>query len=313
MRGFVTVATGSKHYYEIAANLLLSYRYHSKDPLPFAIIADQENEYTALFDKVIVLKDPLRSYLNKFFMMSECPYAETIFLDSDCLAYGDLNQLWDMFDGATDFSSIGVTCDLHAEKGAWYNVEDLGEYGKGLEYKCSLHSGICYLRKGERLQKMYEDCMELYHNFDKMKFHFCPNNVDECVLGVAMARNGMKTIEEDISKMIYYPLCKKVKVNMWKGKVVCQARQRISYSAACSDFTKNGLLVHFATYRTWLASYQFEVETLKLLIEYNGDKKAIPFGKKLAYKFKFRYFAIWLKERWLAFKSFVFKMLKGKK
>lgn len=30
-RGMVTIATGDKHYYEIAANLLLSYRFFQKN------------------------------------------------------------------------------------------------------------------------------------------------------------------------------------------------------------------------------------------------------------------------------------------
>ena len=54
-RGMITIATVDVHYYRIAANLLLSYRIFSDNPLPFAIIAEEENEYTALFDKVIIM------------------------------------------------------------------------------------------------------------------------------------------------------------------------------------------------------------------------------------------------------------------
>ena len=45
--GFITIATGDAQYYKIAVNLLHSYRWFSKAPVPFAILADQENEYTA--------------------------------------------------------------------------------------------------------------------------------------------------------------------------------------------------------------------------------------------------------------------------
>ena len=50
--GFITIATGDAQYYKIAVNLLHSYRWFSKAPVPFAILADQENEYTADFDDV---------------------------------------------------------------------------------------------------------------------------------------------------------------------------------------------------------------------------------------------------------------------
>ena len=49
MKGFVTIATGDSKYYQMAVNLLLSYRHFTKSPYPFAIISDRENEYTCLF------------------------------------------------------------------------------------------------------------------------------------------------------------------------------------------------------------------------------------------------------------------------
>ena len=60
-KGFVTLAVGDEKYYRLAANLLLSYRYHSNNPQPFAIIADRENSYTALFDKGVMMSNPYRS------------------------------------------------------------------------------------------------------------------------------------------------------------------------------------------------------------------------------------------------------------
>ena len=45
-KGFVTLAVGDERYYKLAFNLLLSYRYHNKSSIPFAIIADRKNKYT---------------------------------------------------------------------------------------------------------------------------------------------------------------------------------------------------------------------------------------------------------------------------
>lgn len=39
--GFLTIVAGDEKYYKMAANLLQSYRYFSKSPLPFAILADR--------------------------------------------------------------------------------------------------------------------------------------------------------------------------------------------------------------------------------------------------------------------------------
>ena len=72
-RGFVTIATGKKHYYRIAYNLLCSYRTNS-GAFPFAIICDRENEYTAAFDKVVRLDNPSRSYIDKLLLFEYIPF-----------------------------------------------------------------------------------------------------------------------------------------------------------------------------------------------------------------------------------------------
>ena len=61
-KGFVTLAVGSEKYYVLAENLLKSYRYHSTNPLPFAIVADRENEVTKQFDKTLLLQIPWKNF-----------------------------------------------------------------------------------------------------------------------------------------------------------------------------------------------------------------------------------------------------------
>ena len=52
-KGYVTVATGSDKYYSLAKNLLDSYLYFSKSPLPFSIITDKGNR---MIDGKIICK-----------------------------------------------------------------------------------------------------------------------------------------------------------------------------------------------------------------------------------------------------------------
>ena len=85
-RGFITIATGREQYYEMAKNLVLSYRLFCDNPLPFAILCDKENEYTKAFDQVILFQPGPRVYFNKFELLRRCPFDETIFIDADCLA-----------------------------------------------------------------------------------------------------------------------------------------------------------------------------------------------------------------------------------
>ena len=55
-KGFVTIATGKEQYYRLARNLFLSYKYFTKEPLPFALLCDRENEYSEEFDQVVLIE-----------------------------------------------------------------------------------------------------------------------------------------------------------------------------------------------------------------------------------------------------------------
>lgn len=101
-RGFLTLATGAENYYKLACNLLKSYKISSLNGSPFCILADRENKYTKLFDDVVVLENAKGSYTDKLQMILYTPYDETIFIDSDVIAYDDLNKYWSCF-----FRSVG--------------------------------------------------------------------------------------------------------------------------------------------------------------------------------------------------------------
>lgn len=109
-QGFITIATGDEQYYKLAVNLLHSYRHFSNAPLPFAILADRQNDFTAEFDDVRLFSRAHCGYLDKLDMFDYLPYDVNIFIDADCLAYGDLNSLFDVFRNADDFPALDGFC-----------------------------------------------------------------------------------------------------------------------------------------------------------------------------------------------------------
>lgn len=92
-KGFVTLAVGDDRYYRLAANLLLSYRYHTDSAMPFAIVADKENEWTKIFDKVVILPNPSFSYMDKIELLSHLAWDDNVFIDADCLIFKDIKSL----------------------------------------------------------------------------------------------------------------------------------------------------------------------------------------------------------------------------
>ncbi|MCR5652726.1 MAG: hypothetical protein K6F88_02900 [Ruminococcus sp.] len=263
-KGYITIATGDIHYYEIAANLLLSYRFFCKNPLPFAIIAEEENEYTQLFDDVIITDEAMRSFNDKFLLLKLCPYQETIFFDADCLAYGDLNVYWELFADATDVSAFGINVGLEDDNGAWYNCDGIGKYADLIEYKSRVHAGVVFIRQSESLKKLYSDCMDLFLNYSSLYFLSWSGSVDECILGVAMPMNGMKTIREDPYIFTSFPGLVNLKADIYNN---C-----LQYKALWHDYVKNGLLLHWGTIQTKKPLYKYNVECLKYMI---SNKKSV--------------------------------------
>ena len=277
-RGFITIATGKKQYYEIAVNLLRSYRYFAKEKYPFAIIAEEENECTALFDDVILTNEAMHSFMDKLLLMKLCPYDETIFIDADSLAYGDLNAYWDFFEGATDFASLGANYPLDQKEGPWYNVEDIGKYGKEITYKTRVHSGVCFIRKSDKLKKLYDDCMDIFNHYDELYFHSFPNSVDECVLGVAMPMNQMKAVRQKQDMLAAYPCLTTLNADILHGV--------LQYTTPWGGYTEKGILLHWGTAQTYQPLYRYNVACLRFLLRNEPGR----FWEKLLYEYRIAYY-----------------------
>lgn len=252
-RGFFTVATGDEHYYKIAANLLRSYRHATKDALPFAILADRENEYTKEFDCCVLLESPTSSYLDKLSLYDYLPFDTGIFIDADCLAYGDLNEIFGHFQAADDFCCYGRVLPLE-DKTGWFNYEDLGELQRRVSYCVGLHGGIYYIRRSEKAKAVFDTAKQIaadYHKFNfKGKFS-TPG--DEPIIALSMALNGCRPIPFHKDGICcYWEHEGKMALDIAAGKAVIHPEGQRTH------------LVHWGTRFTRGLLYQREVAALAL-------------------------------------------------
>ena len=195
VKGFITIATGKEEYYKIALNLLRSYRMFCKTPLPFAVLSDRENECTEEFDDVIIFPEgATNSYLDKLSLGEYLPYDINLFIDADCLAYGDLNQLFDYFEDADDFSCFGRVLPLE-DKTGWFEYENLGSLKEKVSYVVGLHGGIYYMRKGDVCRRIFEDARRFIPDYAEFKFKGKFDTPgDEPLMALSMAVNGCRPI-----------------------------------------------------------------------------------------------------------------------
>ena len=154
-RGFITIATGNKKYHDMAKTLVKSYKLTSANPLRFGVITDDLTDRFEEFDDVIFVKDATRSYMDKIDIMRYSPYDETIFIDSDCIAFNDLNIYWQDFEKASPFSAYGKVFYEDSER-AWFKIGETLKYKNMLKYSIDLHGGIYYFRKSKDVDSIYK-------------------------------------------------------------------------------------------------------------------------------------------------------------
>lgn len=264
-KGFITIATGKEEYYVLARNLLRSYRHFCKAPLPFAILADRRNEYTSEFDDVLIFEGgATNSYLDKLELGAYLPYDTTIFIDADCLAYGDLNKLFHYFEQADDFSCFGRVLALD-DKSGWFEYDHLGELKDRVSYVVGLHGGIYYMRKTDVCRLVFETAKALTPDYPKFKFKGKFDTPgDEPLIALSMALNNCKPIpfkREAICCYWEYTNCMAIDISEGQAEVTSEPKCRTD-------------LVHWGTRFTRGLLYQEQIELLDIVRNENQDRQA---------------------------------------
>lgn len=263
-RGFVTIAVGDVRYYKLAKNLLMSYRFQTpeNERYPFAVITNVENEYTELFDKVIVISNLELSYMSKLQMLAHPPFDENVFIDADCLVYRNINTLLDLgSDNEGGVFAFGKCHELGSHKG-WYDYENLGEYKNRVEYEIGMHGGILFFNNDELTKSIYQTCMDIVSKYDQFGFKMFTKPADEPVLALSMAIHKCRPIDSDgFDGGRYYcflPKAKRISANIIKGQLSYEHKLNSTVVSDC-------MILHWHNYNTNRPIYKREVYRL-----YNG-------------------------------------------
>lgn len=271
-RGFITIATGDEKYHKMAYILLWSYRLTSDKPCKFAVITDKPSRYTESFDDVIVMPDATKSYMDKIDLLINAPYDESIFIDSDCIAYRDLNQYWSLFENASDFSCFGHT--LGSVDSRFFLAENMPEEYKGkIKYGISMHGGVYYIKKSREIcESIHALSYDIIKNYASFKFTKFQKPADEPILALAMVIYGCRPVEARGEFFVWLKRAKNVKADFFK--------KTIKYTASNGDFISSCALIHFGTSRTILPLYLREAQKVKF---YQRKKRVWSWPECLIY------------------------------
>lgn len=263
MTGFVTLAVGAEWYYKLAANLLQSYRLNGNSNAPFAIFADRENEYTALFDKVVLMNSPHLSYLDKLDMLAEPPFDHNIFIDADCLIYNDVSLLIQCAqkDGVRCF---GKALPITSTDG-WFLREDIGEYKDCISFIPNMHGGIIFFSADALTQRIYQQAYIIAANYSKYRFKYFEKPADEPILALSVALNNCRPIEltGNLSGSIggrafcFYPVARIVEMNIRTKKLIYTMKGN---EEDCSE----AIVLHWQNHMTKKPIYNREVDRMTM-------------------------------------------------
>ena len=229
-RGFVTIATGGEIYYKLARNLLCSYRFHNPDGLPFAIICDEENKFTSGFDDVVLMDNPSFSPVDKLRLTDLAPYDETIFIDSDCLVYRNLDGLWDIFKNSPDFGVLGSLYPFGSSE-AWFTKEDAGPFQDKVSSSLAYQGGILFVRK-KGLEEFSAICQYINNHYSDFSFNGYPVPgilTDDTIIALACSVCGFNPVTEWHKVFCYFPESDIKRMNiktgdlkyLWRVKDIC--------------------------------------------------------------------------------------------
>lgn len=241
-KGFVTVATGSERYYQLAYNLCLSYRNRGKGKYPFVLICDMETKYNSVFDDVIIVNKARHSTLDKF-LMKYSPYERSIFLDSDTLILDSIDNLWDIFENQDDVTAFGCKLPLDSQKG-WFTYEGSGKYKSQIQYLISMNGGIYYVKKSDLAAAVFRKAEEIVDEYASIDFKYFKRPADEPVMAMAMVLNHCAPCDTAY-EMIILPACRKKITTDYCGSIYEDGK------------LSSVRMIHFSTPRTGLFLYQY--------------------------------------------------------
>lgn len=198
-RAVITVAQGKPFYFRLATNLVRSFLFHRKDERIACIVAtDDEAKFpedvrrAVRFVRVDAAVHGI-GFSPKLWLDRLSPANRTLFLDSDCIVYGDLAPVFDRFAGHA-LSCIG-------------RMETHGEFYGDIAERCArfgvpalpkLMGALYYLEAGERCTAACAKARALEKEYDALGFKRLrdrPN--EEPLLSIAMALHGERPLTDD--------------------------------------------------------------------------------------------------------------------
>jgi hypothetical protein len=255
-RGILTIAFGKQHYIDMAINLGRSLKLNAPN-IECAIVTDSQSiELKKLYDIIIPLKPNFgKNVEQKLHIDKYTPFEETLFIDSDCLVFRNLEFAFDLFKGSKAIA-IGTEFFFPNDTCAFANVKEVTQ-NLGIEKIPRFNGGVYYVSKSSIQQKILVKARSFISNYKTLGFYSFREQgpADELLIAAAIELLGHGNIS-DSGLLMRTPIgiIGNLGVDVFKGY---------------SKFNKSGhnvepAIVHFAGSFMNLPEYQREIRKLDI-------------------------------------------------
>jgi len=219
-RSVLLLATNKQEYLQFALNCADSVRLHNPD-LPIFIATNikidshtsrNDIKFLNVSEEIAELYLEAKLHLNDFLQTEE-----TLFIDSDCLCYGDLTPIFEVC-GDEDVTVIGKAIPI---EGFWTgDGVRLARETLGIGYSMLFNGGFYYIKRSELTDQIFSAAREISGNYDAYGFHRIQNNWknDEISFQIALAKYHQRPIEDDGRYMTDLFTDPRPVLNVLKGK-----------------------------------------------------------------------------------------------
>jgi hypothetical protein len=187
-RGIITLAYGDRRFLEQARSLAYSLELHAPHLSRTLVTDSSDPEIRRQFTEVIPYRTEYGSGVRqKVFLDQYSPYDETLFIDSDCLALGNLEAFWSTFAG----QYFGVPGFRYLQKGATDPYFDV-DYALGnlkVTEIPKFNGGTYYFTRSAKATEFFNTARNILDNRRSLRLgEFRRNGPnDEAVYALAMA------------------------------------------------------------------------------------------------------------------------------
>lgn len=198
-RNIITIATSKKLYVNMAVNLARSFLWwHPQSSIHFYVVTDHpEFIPSRLLDKIRIIEvkpgELGEGFSSKLHLDHLVPAGQTLFIDSDCLIFGKLDELFEKFKG----KKVSVLGN-YVSDGEWFgDIKKICDDFR-IPRIPKFNGGIYYLEKGETANKVYELARDIEKKYDEIGFQRLRNRPnDEVIMALAMQLTGMEPLIDD--------------------------------------------------------------------------------------------------------------------